>query len=47
MPARAISKFNCDNAYLDEMAQSKYLEDDVPNLFDFPKAFINFHKEAD
>ena len=47
VPARAIAKFNYNETYLGEMAQSKYLEDDVPNLFDFPAAFINFHKEAD
>lgn len=47
VPARAIAKFNVNETYVAEIAQSKYLEDEMPNLFNFPKAFINFHKEAD
>ena len=47
VPAKAIAKFTVDESYIAEIAQSKYLEDEAPNLFDFQKSFINFHEDEE
>ena len=45
VPAKVIAKFAVNETYIAEMAQSRYLEDEAPNQYDFRKAFINHHKE--
>lgn len=47
VPAKAISKFAVNETCVAEIAQSKYLEDEAPHMFDFPKAFINFHTDEE
>ena len=45
VPAKLIGKFAVNETYIAEMAQRKYHDEEATNLFDFPGAFINFHKE--
>lgn len=45
VPAKVIGKFAVNETYIAEIAQSAYNVDDSATTFDFPKAFVNFHKE--